>query len=99
MIVSRVVPSPLPDLHPTARLADAARPYLVVQEHRAARATPRGRHTPQNQPETAPGLGRPGGVVEGYPLDEAGLVEVDEAAAFGVGGVELAVQAGHIGRI
>jgi hypothetical protein len=32
-------------------------------------------------------------------LDEAGLVEVDEAAAFGVGGVELAVQAGHIGRV
>jgi hypothetical protein len=27
-----------------------------------------------------------------------GLVEVDEAAAFGVGGVELAVQAGHIVR-
>ena len=30
-------------------------------------------------------------------LDEAGLVEVDEAAAFGVGGVELAVQAGQLG--
>jgi hypothetical protein len=27
-------------------------------------------------------------------LDEAGLVEVDEAAAFGIGGVELAVQSG-----
>jgi hypothetical protein len=30
-------------------------------------------------------------------LDEAGLVEVDEAAAFGVGGLELAVQAGQLG--
>jgi hypothetical protein len=30
-------------------------------------------------------------------LDEAGLVEVDEAAAFGVGGVELAVQSGQLG--
>jgi hypothetical protein len=31
MIVSRVVPSPLPDLHPAARLADAAQPRIVVQ--------------------------------------------------------------------
>jgi hypothetical protein len=30
-------------------------------------------------------------------VDEAGLVEVDEAAAFGVGGLELAVQAGQLG--
>ena len=30
-------------------------------------------------------------------LEEPGLVEVDEAAAFGVGGVELAVQAGQLG--
>jgi hypothetical protein len=30
-------------------------------------------------------------------LDEAGLVEVDEAAAFAVGGVELAVQSGQLG--
>ena len=30
-------------------------------------------------------------------LDEAGLLEVDETAAFGVDGVELAVQAGQLG--
>ena len=30
-------------------------------------------------------------------LEEPGLVEVDEAAAFGVGGLELAVQAGQLG--
>ena len=30
-------------------------------------------------------------------LDEAGLVGVDEAAAFGIDGVELAVQTGHLG--
>jgi hypothetical protein len=30
-------------------------------------------------------------------LEDPGLVEVDEAAAFGVGGLELAVQAGQLG--
>ena len=30
-------------------------------------------------------------------LDEPGLVEVDEAASFGVGGVDLAVEAGEFG--
>ena len=38
---------PLLDLRWTSRLAVAARPYLVVQEHRDARATPRDRHTPR----------------------------------------------------
>ena len=40
-------------------LADAAPPRIVVQRHRTARPTPRGRRTPQNQPEAPPGLGRP----------------------------------------
>ena len=51
MIVSRVVPSPLPDLHPAARLADAVRPRIVVQGRRDPHPAPRGRCTPQNQPE------------------------------------------------
>ena len=32
MIVSRVVPSPLPDLHPATRLSDAAQPRIVVKD-------------------------------------------------------------------
>jgi hypothetical protein len=55
----RVAAPALSDPRPVPQLAVAARPYLVVQEHRAARATPRGRHTPQNQPEASPGLARP----------------------------------------
>ena len=55
----RVASPALPDLQPAPQLADAARPRNLVQGHRAARAAPRGRRTPQNQPEAAPGLGRP----------------------------------------
>jgi hypothetical protein len=54
-----VATSRLPDLRPAHPLAVAARPYIVVQRHRAARPAPRGRCTPQNQPQASPGLGRP----------------------------------------
>jgi len=60
MIVGRALPFPLPDLHPAARLPDAAQPPIVVQGRRDPHPAPRGRCTPQNQPETTPGLGRPG---------------------------------------
>ena len=40
-------------------LADAAPPRIVIQGHRAPRPAPRGRRTPQNQPQAPPGLGRP----------------------------------------
>jgi hypothetical protein len=37
----------------------AGRPHIGVQRRRAARPAPRGRCTPQNQPDAPPGLGRP----------------------------------------
>jgi hypothetical protein len=49
----------LPDLQPAIELADAAPPRIVVQGRRAPCPAPRGRRTPQNQPQAAPGLGRP----------------------------------------
>jgi hypothetical protein len=48
-----------PDLQPATDLADTAPPRIVVQGHRAPHPGPRGRRTPQNQPEAPPGLGRP----------------------------------------
>jgi hypothetical protein len=59
MITSRVVPPALPDLHPAPQLADTVEPRVVVEKHRAARATSRGRSPPQDQPQAPPGLGRP----------------------------------------
>jgi hypothetical protein len=41
------------------KLADTSPPRTVVQGHRASRPTPRGRRTPQNQPQAPPRLGRP----------------------------------------
>jgi hypothetical protein len=55
----RVVTPALPDLRSASRLAVVARPHPGFQRHRAARPTPRGRRTPQNQPEAPPELGRP----------------------------------------
>jgi hypothetical protein len=55
----RVAAPALFDPRPAPQLAVAAGPHLVVQEHRAARPTTRGRRTPQNQPQASPGLGRP----------------------------------------
>ena len=52
----------LPDLRPTPQLADPVWPHNLVQGHRAARAAPRGRRAAENQPEAAPGLGRPSAV-------------------------------------
>ena len=53
-------------------LADAARPRIVVQGHRAPRPAPRGRRTPQNQPEASPGLGRPSPVRRADPTPARG---------------------------
>jgi hypothetical protein len=49
----------LHDLQSATRLADTAQPHNGIQGHRLDRPTPRGRRTPQNQPEASPGLGRP----------------------------------------
>ena len=57
--LARVATSPLSDLRSAPWLPHAARPRIIVQGHRAARPTPRGRRPPQNQPEAPPGLGRP----------------------------------------
>ena len=72
MIVSRVVPSLLPDLHPAARLADATQPRTVGQGRRYPHSAPRDRFTAQNQPETTPGLGRPGPVRRADPTPSSG---------------------------
>src|SRR4051812_33746597 len=56
---SRVATVALPDLQPATELADTDPPRIVVQGRRAPRPPPRGRRTPQNQPEASPGLGRP----------------------------------------
>jgi hypothetical protein len=58
VIASRVVTPDLLDLHPAPQLADTAQPR-VFQRHQAARAAPRGRHPPQDQPQAPPVLGRP----------------------------------------
>jgi hypothetical protein len=55
----RVATPALSDPRPAPQLADAARPRILVQGHRAARPAPRARGTPPNQPEAPPGLGRP----------------------------------------
>jgi hypothetical protein len=55
----RVATPALPDLQSASRLSDTARASIGIQGLRAARPTPRGRRTPQNQPEPSPGLGRP----------------------------------------
>jgi hypothetical protein len=57
-----VVTPALSDLRSASRLAVAARLHPGFHRHRAARPTPRGRRTPQSQPQAPPGLGRPGRV-------------------------------------
>jgi hypothetical protein len=55
----RVSTAALPDLQPATELGDTAPPRLGIQGHRAPRPAPRGRRTPQNQPQAPPRLGRP----------------------------------------
>src|SRR6185437_8695965 len=55
----RVASPALPDLRPAHQLADPVRPHNLVQGHRVACAAPRGRRAAENEPEAAPGLGRP----------------------------------------
>ena len=58
----RVATSALPDLESASRLAGTARTRIGSQGRRTARPSPRGRRTPQNQPQAPPGLGRPSSV-------------------------------------
>jgi hypothetical protein len=57
---------------PAPQLADPAWPHDLVQGHRAARAAPLSRRATKNQPDAAPGLGRPGrtGRADPVPLPE-----------------------------
>jgi len=59
MMISRVPPSDLPDLHAGLRLACAARPLVGLQKRRAARAAARGRGAAPHQSAAPAGLGRP----------------------------------------
>ena len=74
-------------------VADAAAELVVAGE----RCALRGEAGPRCAELVAAVLDVGGAALQLGQLDEAGLVEVDEAAAFGVGGVELAVQAGQFG--
>src|SRR4051812_27042172 len=60
MIAGHGFASALSDLPAAGRPAGAAWPLLSVQGRRVAGAPPRGRRAAQKQPETSPGLGRPG---------------------------------------
>src|SRR5580658_5170637 len=59
MMISRVPPSALSDLHPTVRMAGPARPLARLQERGVAGAAARGRHAAPHQSAASPGLGRP----------------------------------------
>jgi hypothetical protein len=59
MMISRVPPSALSDLHPAVRLAGPARPLDRLQERGAAGAPARGRRAAPHQSAAPPGLGRP----------------------------------------
>jgi hypothetical protein len=59
MMISRVLPSALSDLHPALRLACAARPFIDNQEHGVAGAAARGRRATPHQSAAPAGLGRP----------------------------------------
>ena len=61
MMISRVSPSALPDLHPALWLAGPARPVNGVQGHRAACAAARGHSAAPHQSPAPAGLGRPRG--------------------------------------
>jgi hypothetical protein len=62
----------LPDLQSTSQHAHTARPCIGIQEHRTARPPPRGRRTPQNQPQAPPGPGRPRTVRRPHPTPARG---------------------------
>jgi hypothetical protein len=68
----RVATPALPDLQPATELADTAPPRAVVQGHRAPRPAPRGRRTPQNQPQASPRLGRPSTARRTHPTHARG---------------------------
>ena len=55
----RVTAAAVSDLPAGARTAPADGPHVLCKEHRAHRASPRGRRAAPHQPETTPGLGRP----------------------------------------
>src|ERR1019366_8628560 len=59
MMIARVPPPALSDLHPGLRLAGPARPVTRLQERGAARAAARGRRAAPHQSEAPAGLGRP----------------------------------------
>src|SRR5450755_4661224 len=59
MMISRVPPSALSDLHPAVRLAGPARPLARLQERGVAGAAARGRRAAPHQSAAPPGLGRP----------------------------------------
>src|ERR1022692_2468209 len=59
MMIARVPPSALSDLHPAVRLAGPARPLGRLQERGAAGAPARGRRAAPHQSAAPPGLGRP----------------------------------------
>src|ERR1035441_5067533 len=60
MMIARVPPPALSDLHPGLRLAGPARPVTRLQERRAARAAARGRRAAQHPSDAPAGLGPPG---------------------------------------
>jgi hypothetical protein len=59
MMIARVPPSALSDLHTGLRLAGLARPLARLQERRAARAAARGRSAAPRHSAAPAGLGRP----------------------------------------
>ena len=59
MMISRVPPSALSDLHPAVRLAGPARPLIGVEERGVAGAAARGRRATPHQASAPPRLGRP----------------------------------------
>ena len=60
MMISRVPPPALSDLHPAVRLAGPARPLIGVEERGTAGAAARGRRPAPHEASAPPGLGRSG---------------------------------------
>lgn len=71
MMISRVPPSPLSDLHPAVRLAGPARPLARLQECGVAGAPARGRRAAPHQSAAPPGLGRPRCARRAHPVPAA----------------------------
>ena len=61
MMIARVPPSALSDLHPGLRLADPARPLISVEKRGTAGAAARGRRAAPRHSAAPAGLGRPRG--------------------------------------